>query len=83
MLDIKDFTIVDHAPSGTVVWNIGSHMPDGYVPFVYADRDYHLIPGRPKYAVKLDNAREIMDRSIRGVETMTKTARTSIEKRNK
>ena len=27
-----EFEVVDHIPLGYIVWNIGSHMIDGYLP---------------------------------------------------
>lgn len=33
------FTIVDKVPAGYKVWNIGKHMPSGYIPYAQVDSD--------------------------------------------
>ena len=75
ILDINDFMVVDFIPVGSVVWNIGKHMPDGYIPFVYIDEDCHILADRPKYAVKMDNAQQILNTpDYRTLESMTTRA---------
>jgi hypothetical protein len=74
MVNLEEFEIVDFIPVGAVVWNIGKHMPEGYIPFVYIDNDCHILQDRPKYAVKIDNAQIIMSShlSVDGMTDATK-----------
>lgn len=78
MVNMDDFEIVDYIPVGSVVWNIGKHMPDGYIPFVYIDNDCHILKDRPKYAVKIENAQVIMS-SYLSVDDMTDLAKKQFE----
>lgn len=70
-----EFIIIDYIPFNAVVWNIGKHMPEGYIPYVYIDKDYHIIEGQPMYAVKMNNAQKILNARYWHKETMEDAAK--------
>jgi len=71
------FQIVDEIPLGYDIWNIGEHMPEGwlplcrlceYQPFIGA---MNIEPDTLK-AIKCEGAQEIMKASIVGLDTLEK-----------
>lgn len=55
------FEIVDSVPAGYEIWNIGTNMPDGYLPLCMpiAHGSYTINPDTLK-AIKIDGAQTIL-----------------------
>lgn len=64
------YEIVTHVPAGYEIWNIGDHAPEGYLPLCQVKPGtYEIIPETLK-AIKCDNARDIIQCSVRGQGTI-------------
>lgn len=52
------YEIVDHIPKGYNIWNIGSHMPDGYLPLcmLKPESEQPFLGGQ---AIRTDNLKAI------------------------
>lgn len=57
-----EFTVVDKIPYGSKIWNIGKHMPDGYLPLVYTGGydKCQVIAEQGYKAVKTEDAELIL-----------------------
>lgn len=68
------FEVVDHVPSGYLIWNIGKHMVDGYLPLCILASDQPFPGGRTVNvdalkAIKCDGAQTILAAIGYGPET--------------
>ena len=65
----RTYLVVAKPPCGTVIWNIGEHAPEGYIPFVRVD-NYHVYG--EMYAVKCESASVVMAAVGYGADTAEK-----------
>lgn len=78
--NLNEFKIVNHIPTGDVIWNIGKNMVEGYIPFVSVGGHdgYQVIKGSKK-AYKFDKAQDILSITGYGIQN-SKDAEKAIEK---
>lgn len=57
------FKVIDIIPHGCVMWGIGRHnFPhENYIPLVFVNKEFSVVPNTPKYAVKLDSEEICLD----------------------
>ena len=68
------YEVVSEPPLGYIIWNIGEHAPDGYLPFCRLSAIQPFAGGRcierdTLKALKCDGAQEILDAIGFGPET--------------
>ena len=67
------FEIVDFVPAGYQIWNIGSHMIDGYLPIVQVGgADGCQVNTKTMKAIKVAEAQTILSAIGRGQNTIDK-----------
>lgn len=54
------FEIVEEFPLGYTIWNIGQHMPDGYLPLCRVIAGTYQIEPDTLKAIKIDGAQKIL-----------------------
>lgn len=69
------FQVVDEAPLGYHIWNIGRHMPEGYLPFCRLSRKQPFPGGRnietdTLKAVRVDGAQDVLAAIGYGCDTL-------------
>lgn len=55
--DRKKYWIVDAVPKGYMIWNIGSHAPEGFIPLCLHDKRYRVDVNSLK-VIKCENEEE-------------------------
>lgn len=84
MKSLDEFEIIDYVPTGFVIWNIGKHMVDGYIPFVrVGGYDGCQVVEGSKKAYKFDEAQDILAITTYGIQTSEETEKYIKKRLNK
>lgn len=81
------FELVDFIPLGYEIWNIGEHMPDGYLPLCRLKAVQPFPGGREiepntLKAIKLDGAQTVLQAAALGLGTIEKAEKYLKKHRN-
>ena len=81
------FEIVENAPLGYEIWNIGENIVDGYLPFCRIAKNQTFAGGRnietdTLKAVKCDGAQIILDAISSGIDTIPKMEKYIVRYKN-